>query len=129
MTVDRQTLATTRRALHGVAENVLAGPQYRHSGTIRRGVTESGTGTVREPVLRVGGAELAAGDREIRIHGATRRGLAAAAGIDAGAPEGLCGGGSGVGVGATPGVDAEAAQHVADAFDRGHAALQRFAPE
>src|SRR5690606_227583 len=129
MTVDRQTLATTRRALHGVAENVLAGPQYRHSGTIRLGVTESGFGTVREPFLRVSGAELAAGDRKIPINGATCRELAAAAGIDAGAPEGLCGDGSGVGVDETLGVDAEAAQHIADAFDRGHAALQRFAPE
>ena len=129
MTVDRQTLATTRRALHGVAENVLAGPQYRHSGTIRLGVTESGFGTVREPFLRVSGAELAAGDRKIPINGATCRELAAAAGIDAGAPEGLYGDGSGVGVDETLGVDAEAAQHIADVFDRGHAALQRFAPE
>lgn len=122
MTVDRQTLAATRRALHGVAENVLAGPQYRHSGTIRLGVTESGFGTVRKPFLRVSGAELAAGDRKIPINGATCRELAAAAGIDAGAPEGLYGDGSGVGVDETLGVDAEAAQHIADVFDRGHAA-------
>lgn len=38
-----------RRGLHAVAERVLAGPQYRRSGTIRLRVTDEGFATVAEP--------------------------------------------------------------------------------
>ncbi|MFG2085888.1 MULTISPECIES: hypothetical protein [unclassified Spirillospora] len=129
MTVDRGTLETARRSLHGVAELVLAGPQYRQSGTIRLTVTDGGFGTVQEPALRVNGAELVAGDREIPLNGATCRELAAAAGIEAGAAEGLYKDGSGVGLDDVLSIDAEAARHIEEVFGRGLEALTRFAPE
>jgi hypothetical protein len=56
--MDQQTLGRTRRALHGVAELVLAGPQYTESREIRLRVTPGGFGTVTTPDLRVAGLEL-----------------------------------------------------------------------
>ena len=41
-----QELAATRRSLHGVAELVLAGPQYRATGKLRLGVVPGGFATV-----------------------------------------------------------------------------------
>ncbi|MVZ99593.1 hypothetical protein F8568_004230 [Actinomadura sp. LD22] len=128
MTVDPDALGTTRRSLHGVAELLLAGPQHRESGTIRLRVAEGGFGTVRAPRLRVAGAELVAGGRAIPLDGTTCLELAAAAGIEAGAPQGVYKDGSGVGPDETLGVDAGAAAHIAECFARGHEALVRFAP-
>ena len=45
----RTGMTATRRALHGVAEYLLAGPQYRASGTIRLRVSDGGFATVAEP--------------------------------------------------------------------------------
>ena len=56
--MDQQTLERTRQALHGVAELVLAGPQYAESHDIRLRVTPGGFGTVAAPDLRVEGLEL-----------------------------------------------------------------------
>ena len=44
--MDEQVLVATRRALHAVAEQVLAGPQYRSAGTIRLNITPGGFGQV-----------------------------------------------------------------------------------
>jgi hypothetical protein len=41
-----QEVVQARRGLHAVAERVLAGPQYRHSGRIRLQVTDDGFSTV-----------------------------------------------------------------------------------
>ncbi|MDL4821487.1 hypothetical protein [Actinomadura opuntiae] len=129
MTVDPESLGTTRRALHGVAELLLAGPQHRESGTIRLRVLEGGFGTVRAPELRVAGTGLVAGDRVIPLNGATCEELATAAGVEAGAPQDLYKDGSGVGAEETLGVDAGAAAHIEECFARGHKALVRFAPD
>jgi hypothetical protein len=51
-------LTRTRTALHGVAELLLAGPQYAASGTIRLRVVPGGVATVADPRLRLEGAEL-----------------------------------------------------------------------
>ena len=51
-------LTSTRTALHGIAELLLAGPQYAASGTIRLRVLPAGIATVAEPDLRLEGAEL-----------------------------------------------------------------------
>ena len=53
--MDEQVLTETRRALHAVAEQVLAGPQYRSRGHHPPGVTPGGFGQVKGP-LRVEGA-------------------------------------------------------------------------
>ncbi|MEW2353975.1 hypothetical protein [Spirillospora sp. NPDC029432] len=121
---------TTRRALHGVAELLMAGPQHRESGTIRLAVTPGGFATAAGPRLRVAGTELVAGDRAIPMNGTTFRELAAAAGItDPGAPAGLYRDGSGAGLDDPIGIDAGAAGAVHTGFARGDEALRRFAPE
>ena len=51
-------LTQTRTALHGVAELLLAGPQYAESGTIRLRVVPRGIATVATPELRLEGAEI-----------------------------------------------------------------------
>jgi hypothetical protein len=51
-------LTTTRTTLHGVAELLLAGPQYAESGTIRLRVVPGGIATVAAPELRLEGTEL-----------------------------------------------------------------------
>ena len=119
----------TRRSLHAVAELVLAGPQYRETGTIRLRIVPGGFGTVQGADLRVTGTELVYGDREIPLNGATCRELAAAANTEVGAVEDLYRDGSGVGLDETLGVDAESAHQIHDAFAHGNEALSRFAPE
>ena len=49
-------VSAARQALHGVAELVVAGPQYRQSGTIRMRVVPGGFGSIAEPDVRVDGA-------------------------------------------------------------------------
>jgi hypothetical protein len=56
-------LTRTRTALHGVAELLLAGPQYAASGTIRLRVLPTGIATVADPDLRLEGADL------VSVHG------------------------------------------------------------
>ena len=51
-------LTRTRTSLHGVAELLLAGPQYTASGTIRLRVIPGGIATVADPDLRLEGGEL-----------------------------------------------------------------------
>jgi len=58
----------TRTALHGVAELLLAGPQYAASGTIRLRVVTGGIATVADPDVRLERGELVgpAGRRPLR---------------------------------------------------------------
>jgi len=155
--VDGDVLVRTRLALHGVAELVLAGPQYRRSEDIRLRVTPGGFGTVAEPDLLVGGAFLvvraaglgraggvggagraggagvggaagAAGER-LPIDGRTCAELAAAAGVSASALRDVYHGGSNIGVDDILHVDADAAALLADGFGRGDAALRDLAPD
>ncbi|GAA3959736.1 hypothetical protein GCM10023085_47730 [Actinomadura viridis] len=121
-------LITTRRALHGVAETVLAGPQYRRSGTIRLAITSGGFRTIAEPDLRVEGTDLVSGERVLPLDGTTCRRLAAAAGVDAGAPEDLYKDGSGIGLDDALGVDPDAAARLEASFTMGAEALRRLAP-
>ena len=51
-------LIRTRTSLHGVAELLLAGPQYAASGTIRLRVVPGGIATVASPEVRLDGTEL-----------------------------------------------------------------------
>src|SRR5215203_3573886 len=87
-------LKKTRTSLHGVAELLMAGPQFRRSGTIRLRSVPGGFATVKEPALAVDG-DLLAG---LELSGTTFADLAAGLGIDGGAPEGLYADGSGLGL-------------------------------
>lgn len=84
-------LATTRRALHAVAEGLLAAPQYRAAGTIRLTARAGGLATTRRyddiDLVAVDGTDLLVrrGDRELRLPLAGTCGeLAAAAGLPLG---------------------------------------------
>jgi hypothetical protein len=120
---------TTRRALHGVAELLLAGPQYRRTGTIRLLVSPGGFRTVKEPEIRVEGVELVAAGRRIPIAGRSCAELAASAGLDVGAPHGLYHDGSGVDPDEPLALDAEDAHWLASCWAAGDAALRRLYPD
>jgi hypothetical protein len=55
-------LAVTRKSLHAVAELVLAGPQYRATGTVRLGIVPGGLATTRTPKLLVDGSRVTGAD-------------------------------------------------------------------
>jgi hypothetical protein len=122
-------IATTRRSWHGLAELVLAGPQYRRSGTIRLRPTVGGFGTVAEPALRVDGVELVAAGRPVPLADRSYAEVAAAAGVDAGAPAGLYGDGPGIAPDETIEVDPAVAAFLAGQLALGDAALREFAPD
>ncbi|RCG17401.1 hypothetical protein DQ384_39695 [Sphaerisporangium album] len=127
---DVEELATTRRSLHAVAELVMAGPQYRTSGTIRLGVVPGGFRTVAEPGLRVEGDALVAGGQvRAPLDGRTPAELGAATGAGVGAPENLYHDGSGASPDDVLRVDPAAAGHLARCLARGDEALRRLAPD
>jgi hypothetical protein len=63
------TLVATRLQLHGIAECLFAGPEYRAAGEIALQVTPGGFGTTAGPELRLEGLELVAGDRRVPAAG------------------------------------------------------------
>jgi hypothetical protein len=115
-----------RQTLHAVAELVLAGPQYRRSGTIRLRIVPGGFATVAAPDLQVIRGELVGAGP---IDGRTPAELAAAVGVDVGAPEGLYHDGSGVDAGAVLTIDPAATAAIVGAFEAGDAALRELAPD
>ena len=121
-------LAVTRRSLHGVAELVLAGPQYRATGRLRLGVVPGGFATTLMPRLRVdaSGVSVPEGVTAV-IGGRTPRDLGAELGVVAGRPEGAYEDGSGVDPGDTLAVDPEHAAAILGALALGHDALVAFA--
>jgi hypothetical protein len=121
--------AETRRAWHGVAELVLAGPQHRRSGTIRLRRSTGGFATTTAPDLRVDVDRLVVGDASYPLNGATCAELAAAAGVDVGAPVGIYKDGSGVRPDEPLVVDTGAAALLAACFATGEEALRHVLPE
>jgi hypothetical protein len=126
--VSDPVLGDTRRALHAVAELVMAGPQFRRSGTIRLRPAPGGFRTVAAPELAVDGDHLVAGARRIALAGATLRELAEAAGVEPGAP-GIYHDGSGAAPDDSVRVDGAAARQIAGCYARGDAAMRRLAPD
>jgi hypothetical protein len=125
--MDEQVLVATRRALHAVAEQVLAGPQYRTEGTIRLKITPGGFGQVKGP-LRVEGDELVGEQGRIPLRG-TVAGLAAEVGVEPGVPEGLYSDHAELGPADPIDVDPAAAAELADWLARGDQALRELAPD
>jgi hypothetical protein len=125
--MDDETLSQTRRSLHGVAELLLAGPQYRACGDIRLRVRPGGFGTMATPDLRVSGTSLLAGSVRVPLTG-TYAEVADAAGLEARTLDDVYHGGTDLGASDKIIVDADAAVVVARAFELGDAALRSFAP-
>ncbi|MEV7776238.1 hypothetical protein [Kitasatospora sp. NPDC086791] len=122
--MDTETVVRTRRALHAVAELVLAGPQYRACGTIRLRACAGGFATTGEPRLRVVGAELIGPGQALSLERTTCTALGAALGITTGAPAGLYRDGSGSGDDHPIEADPSAARRLAHCFALGDAALR-----
>ncbi len=122
-----ENLEPTRRSLHGVAELVLAGPQYAASRTIRLRVTPGGFGTVAAPDLRVDGLELVTPTARLPLVG-TFADLARAVGVQARALRNVYAAGPDVGENDAVEVDPAAAGVIHEAFARGDAAMRAFAP-
>ena len=120
---------TTRAALHGIAELLLAGPQYRRSGTIRLRVLQYGFATVSAPDTRYTSRGLTHGETLAPIGELTYAGLGKQLGLDAGAPEGLYHDGSGATPDQTPVLDEAAAADLVAALYRGDQALRRLTPQ
>ena len=74
----------TRRQLRGVAETLIAGPQYRASGTIRLAVRPDGFTGVTLPIA-VHGTDLVFPNGSVALDGPVS---AIAAGVDPGPPDG-----------------------------------------
>jgi hypothetical protein len=127
-------LAAARRSLHGVAELVLAGPQYRATGRLRLGVVPGGFATTTlTPPLLVDGSRIAgtvvtstAGVTAV-IGGRTPRAIGAELGVAVGRPEGLYADGSGVGPDEPLALDPGPAGVIMGALALGHDALTAFA--
>ena len=121
-------LTVTRRSLHGVAELVLAGPQYRATGRLRLEVVPGGFATTLMPRLRVDGSGISAPEGvTAAIGGRTPRALGAELGVAAGRPEGAYDGGSGVDPDEVLAVDPGQAGVILGALALGHDALVAFA--
>jgi hypothetical protein len=126
-------LTATRRSLHGVAELVVAGPQFQATGTMRLRVRPGGFGTS----VRHGDFDLVAVDRmELLVvrAGSARRlplagtyqALADAAGLPVGGLERAYPGGSGVSAADALAVDADAASRLEAGWAVGADALREF---
>jgi len=118
----------TRRALHAVAELVLAGPQHRTSGTIRLAVTPSGFRTVAAPDLAVEGVDLLVAGERIPLAGRSCEELAATAGVAAGAPRGVYGDHSDIGPAEPLSLDPDAAAWLERCWTAGATALAGLDP-
>lgn len=121
-------LGKTRRSLHGVAELVLAGPQYAASRSIRLRVTPGGFGTTAAPDLKVHGAHLVTPGGRLPLEGSYAD-LARAAGVEARTLRDVYDVGPGVAEDELIDVDVEAAELLHEAFARGDAAMRSFAPD
>jgi hypothetical protein len=119
-------LAQTRRTLHAVAELVLAGPQYRASGSIRLRVCPGGFRTTTTPDLRVIGTDVVADGQPHAIAGTAAQ-LGVTVGVAAGEPADVYREGSGVRIDEELLLDADAARQILDAYEIGDAALRMIA--
>jgi hypothetical protein len=82
-----ETYADTRRQLRGVAESLIAGPQYRSAGTVRLAVRPDGFAGVAIPVA-VRGTQLILPNDAVPLAGSLAE-VAATAGVDVGPPNGV----------------------------------------
>ncbi len=116
----------TRRQLRGVAESLIAGPQYRATGTIRLAVRPAGfTGTTL--TVEVQGTDLVWPGGRAALAGPLSA-LAAATGLAAGPPDGVYDITDALSDDAELSIDAGAATDVYRSLYAGGQALVNFAP-
>ena len=122
-----ERLAATRRSLHAVAELVIAGPQYRQSGSIELRVRPGGIGGAVADVAIVGG-ELVGPAGRVHLAGSCRS-LADVLGLEVSNLDDVYRGGSGVDSDEELTFDTDALALLLDWFGRGEAGLRRFNPD
>ncbi|TDU88064.1 hypothetical protein EV138_1603 [Kribbella voronezhensis] len=127
--MDEQKLVSTRRALHGVAELILAGPQHRLGGGIRLRVVPGGFATVTAPDLSVVGDLLVVPGGSFELSGGTFAERAKQAGVEATRLDDVYSGGPKIAPDSRIELDPAAARLIADAFARGDAALRALDPD
>jgi len=123
--MDDATIERTRQSLHAVAELVMAGPQYRESGTIRLYVTHGGFETRADPRLAIDDEHLVVEGNRYPLTGLTIADLAALAGVDP-QPAGIYRDGANADPDDPVEVDPAVARWLFDAFNVGHDALKAF---
>lgn len=118
----------TRRALHAVAELLLAGPQHAACEHIRLQVVPGGFATAFEPHVAVIGADVVRGDTRIGIDGRSIHELAEALGLAWQDLAHVYRDVTGQDADETLAVDCAAAEEICSAYAVGDAALRAFAP-
>ncbi|MGW4354769.1 hypothetical protein ACWELJ_22070 [Nocardia sp. NPDC004582] len=120
----------TRESLHAVAEQLLAGPEYSRSKTIRLIPVPGGFATAQEPRLAVRADVLLLDDLPIgKLDGSTITELAAAAGVEPGMPEGVYTSRTTFDPNTPLFVDARQSRILTSAYGLGDAALRALAPD
>lgn len=126
--VDPAALARTRRALHGIGECLMAGPQRRAGGRFTLRVTPGGFATTGSPALRLAGAEIVVDEsRRIPVTG-TFSSLADTLGVDFGPPPDAYPDGSGARRNDDTSLDTASAGLIQDWYLVADAALRVLAP-
>jgi len=120
-------VVTTRRQLHAVAENFLAGPQYRASGTIRLAVRLDGF-SATTLAIAVHGTTLTWPGGDAPLAGPVSA-LAAASGLDVGPPVGVYDSAAALDSDAVLSLDAEAADAIYRCLYAGGFAINAVLPE
>jgi len=123
-----ETLASTRRALHGVAELVLAGPQHLVGDTVRLRVVPGGFATTVSEDVRLDGTTVQRGGVRVQVDGATPRALAESLGLTARRLDDVYPDGTDVGLDESLQVDEAAAATLIAAWSAGDEALRRLEP-
>ncbi len=124
-----ETLASTRRALHGVAELVLAGPQHLLGDTVRLRVVPGGFATTVGDDVRLDRTTVQRAGVRVPVDGATPRGLAESLGLAARRLDDVYADGTDVGLDETLHVDDAAAAILISAWSAGDVALRRLEPD
>lgn len=122
---DADAYRSTRRQLHAAAAMLIAGPQHRRHGTIRLSVTPSGFCGAVLPIA-VESTALVWPHRRAELAG-TLATLAAAAGVDIGAPVGVYHSSAPLSADAVLDLDAHAAAQIHHSLRIGAQALKAFA--
>jgi hypothetical protein len=117
----------TRRQLRGVAESLIAGPQYRAAGTVRLAVRPDGFAGAAVP-LAVHGSQLVWPNGAATLTGSVQA-VADAAGVDAGPPDGVYDIVDPLPTDATLNIDAAAAEWIHRCHYAGGHALKSVLPE
>ena len=122
------TLIATGRQLHGIAECLLAGPEYRATGEIALRITPGGFGTTAGFEMRLDGLELLHGDRRVPAAGSFGE-LADQLGVEFGAPAMLYRGGSGAQPNDIIDLDPAATRFILEWYALSDAALRMLDPD